>query len=64
MNRILNRMGITAFLLAFWGLMIGNIDSARAETPEEFYRGKILTIVTNEPGGPPDLMAKTGRPMR
>ena len=62
MNRMMQRMIITAFLLAFWGLMIGNIGPARAETPEEFYRGKILTIVTNEPGGPPDLMARTVAP--
>ena len=62
MDRMLNRRGITAFLLVFLGLMIGNAGSARAETAEEFYRGKTLTIVTNEPGGPPDLMARTVAP--
>lgn len=62
MNRRLRRRGITAFLMVFWGLMIGNMNPARAETAEEFYRGKMLTIVTNEPGGPPDLMSRTVAP--
>ncbi len=52
---------IIGLLAVILGIMTGGKEG-RAETPEEFYRGKTLTIVTNEPGGPPDLMSRTVAP--
>ncbi len=58
MNHLIKRLAIIAFLAIFTGFLMGGIS--RAETPEEFYRGKTIAwVVSIEAGSPGDLMART-----
>ncbi len=58
MGRMTQRMVTTGFIMAFLGIVLAGANIAGAETPEEFYRGKTLTIVTTPPGASPDLMSR------
>lgn len=62
MNRMIHRLAVISMSVVFWGFVLGANNVSGAETPEEFYLGKTLMIVTSDPGGPTDFIARTIAP--
>ena len=58
MDRLMNRMTIVSILVVFLGLIMGNKVTFGAETPEEFFRGKTLLLITAPAGTPMDLISR------
>ncbi len=50
------------WLLFCWGVVLAGKEAWSAQSPEEFYQGKTLVLISSDPGGPTDVIARTMAP--